>query len=167
MHVPGAGFIPASVARQLVAASDAVRTTIQRLFHFPETGVLVAMEREVRAFPADLKGFIDIRDHHICRTPWCNAPIRHFDHPDPIHNGGHTSSHNGQGLCEACNYAKESPGWRQQPISEGFEAHTVEITTPTGHIHRSRAPDLPVPQPQKPRPTTRLEAHFVEFVLAS
>ncbi len=51
---------------------------------------------------------------------------------------------NGQGLCEACNYAKEAPGWRTDLITS--DRHLVEITTPTGHRYRSS----PSPQPGDP-----------------
>jgi hypothetical protein len=162
-QVYGAGVVPASVARQMVGAAAEVRSTIQQLFRFPETGTLVAMERGVRRFPAALREFIALRDQR-CRTPWCNAPIQHTDHPVPARDGGATSVPNGQGLCEACNYAKEAYGWSQRPVGEDFDAHTVEITTPTGHVHRSREPGLPFP-PSLPRPRTRLEAAFCDLIL--
>jgi hypothetical protein len=83
---------------------------------------------------------IELRDQ-TCRTPWCDAPIRHHDHAVPVAEGGETSRDNGQGLCEACNYAKEAVGWRARP-SPG-DRHTVEITTPSGRTHRSTAPPQP------------------------
>jgi hypothetical protein len=43
--------------------------------------------------------------------PWCGAPIRHYDHIRPVRDGGTTSAENIQGLCEACNQAKEAPDW--------------------------------------------------------
>jgi hypothetical protein len=60
---------------------------------------------------------------------------------------GETSRDNGQGLCEACNYAKEAPGWSATVVDT--EPHTVEISTPTGQTHRSTAPALPghIPKP--------------------
>ena len=33
----------------------------------------------------------------------------------PAEAGGPTSAANGQGLCEACNYTKQAPGWRARP----------------------------------------------------
>ena len=154
--IPWCGHVPATVARGLLTASPEQRTTIQRLFHFPATGHLVAMERHAQRFPQDLRDFIAIRDH-TCRTPWCNAPIRHSDHPRPRAHGGRTSAHNGQGLCESCNYAKESPGWQHRPTSSPLEPHTIAITTPTGHRHRSTAPPAPVPRQGKPRPRVDLQ----------
>ena len=56
-------------------------------------------------------------------------------------DGGPTSGDNGQGLCEACNHAKQAPGWRARP-SPGAGPHTIETTTPTGHTYRSQAPPV-------------------------
>jgi hypothetical protein len=57
------------------------------------------------------------------------------------HRDGPTSAENGLGNCEACNYAKESPGWR---VTAGNEngVHTAEFVTPTGAQYRSTAPPL-------------------------
>ena len=62
-------------------------------------------------------------------TPFCGAPIRHTDHIVPYADGGPTSLDNAAGLCEACNYAKQAPGWQTVPQPDG----TVRTTTPTGH----------------------------------
>jgi hypothetical protein len=70
---------------------------------------------------------------------------------------------NGQGLCEACNYVKESPGWRHRVVSEDFETHTVEVTTPTGHTYVSKAPPLPGP----PVDQSWMETHLLKLVLAA
>ncbi|MGO4230649.1 HNH endonuclease, partial [Arthrobacter sp. YAF34] len=78
---------------------------------------------------------------HTCRTPYCDAPIRHLDHIVPHHAGGQTTSTNGAGLCEACNHTKETPGWNARP--RPGPRHTLELTTPTGHTHHSTAPPLP------------------------
>lgn len=81
-----------------------------------------------------------------------------------MRDGGATSATNGQGLCEACNYVKEAYGWRQRPVGRDFDAHTVEVTTPTGHVHRSREPGLASPVTM-PRPRTRLETAFCDLIL--
>ncbi|WP_344156530.1 HNH endonuclease signature motif containing protein, partial [Nocardioides koreensis] len=74
----------------------------------------------------------------------------HTDHARPRADGGDTSAHNGQGLCESCNYLKENPGWQHHPASGPMEPHAVDITTPTGHRHRSTAPPPPLPPPRRP-----------------
>ena len=93
-----------------------------------------------RRFTGALRRFILLRDQ-TCRTPWCDAPIRHVDHIIAAREDGPTTAANGQGLCEACNYAKEAPGWRVRPVRAG-PGHTVRTTTPTGHTYDSTAPPL-------------------------
>lgn len=162
-HLEGWGLIPAAVAREMIRASAEARTTIQLLYRSPEDGSLVAMEKGSRGFPPELRDLIVIRDGGTCRSPYCDAPIRHADHPKPWRAGGKTSAANSQGLCEACNYLKESPGWRHRVVSEDFETHTVEITTPTGHTYVSQAPPLPGPPPGE----SRLESYVFNLVLAA
>lgn len=137
--IAGYGPVPAEVGRALVADNlDAgAKVWLKRLFTRPDSGELISLDSRARLFPKPLADFIDLRDRW-CRTPWCDAPIRHRDHVKPYAAGGETSAVNGQGLCEACSYAKEAAGWSSVPV-EG-PRHTVEITTPTGHRYRSRAP---------------------------
>lgn len=140
-HLGGHGPIPAELARELVkTGSEAGLAELRRLYVAPTTGRLVAADSRSRFFPEGLGTLIELRDQ-CCRTPWCDAPIRHHDHPEPVVAGGETSERNGQGLCEACNYAKEGHGWRARP-SPG-DRHTVEITTPSGRTYRSTAPPAP------------------------
>ena len=138
------------MARDLVRDSDA-QVWLRRLFTRPADGALVAMESRRRLFPDGLRRFLVLRDQ-TCRTPWCGAPIRHGDHVIPVETGGETSAANGQGLCEACNQAKQAPGWRARP-GPGGAGHTVEITTPTGHTYTSRPPPPPGRRPRA-RPAT-------------
>ncbi|MDQ0755983.1 hypothetical protein QFZ61_001970 [Arthrobacter sp. B3I4] len=119
----------------------AFATWVRRLYTAPATGELVAMDSRARIFPPGLRRFIQTRDD-TCRTPYCDAPIRHLDHIIPWHNDGPTTSSNGAGLCEACNHTKETPGWNAQP-RPGPGRHTLELTTPTGHTYSSTAPALP------------------------
>jgi hypothetical protein len=140
--IPGCGPVPASVAREMVIASPEEQTKIRRLFRFEETDRLVAMESTSRTFRGLRALLIRIRDRS-CRTPYCNGDFKHGDHVVPVRAGGQTTEHNAQGLCEACNYLKDQPGWRHRVVSKEFEQHTIEITTPTGHTIRSRAPDPP------------------------
>jgi Domain of unknown function (DUF222) len=140
----GYGPIPASLAQRLV--QDAVvdersLATLRRLYRDPKSGSLVAMESRSRFFPKGLAGFIGMRDR-TCRTPYCDAPIRHRDHATPRNRDGPTSATNGLGECERCNYAKEAPGWRVTTADEN-NVHTAEFVTPTGARYRSTAPPLP------------------------
>ena len=140
----GYGPIPASVARDLVrdaVVDERSLATLRRLYRHLKSGSLVAMESRSRCFPKGLAGFIGNRDR-TCRTPYCDAPIRHRDHATPRNRGGPTSAANGLGECERCNYAKEAPGWH---VTAGDEngTHVAEFVTPTGARYRSTAPPLP------------------------
>ena len=140
-HLVGYDSIPAELARELVkTAAAASLAQLRRLYVVPRTGELVASDSRSRCFPAALGTLIELRDQ-FCRTPWCDAPIRHRDHVEAYTAGGTTSQGNGQGLCEACNHAKEAFGWRARP-SPG-DRHTVEITSPGGRKYRSTAPPAP------------------------
>jgi len=182
-RLAGYGIVPAGWARKLVAtggtastrASEATRSEgssgttadnspdgsglsvwLRRLYTAPGTGELIGMDSRARLFPAGLRRLIEARDN-TCRTPYCDAPIRHLDHILPWHRGGETTAANGAGLCEACNHTKETPGWTSRqaitvaPLNKGrpddcspsATRHTLELTTPTGHSYTSTAPPLP------------------------
>lgn len=176
--IPGYGTVPGPWARDLVADAltgdgdhggitagrgadgrdphGRAQVWVRRLFTAPASGQLVAMDSRARLAPAALAELIRARDGGACRTPYCDAPIRHIDHVRPSAEGGATSAANLQGLCEGCNYAKQAPGWHQSvapPVAAshppsldaggGVVAPDVQITTPTGHRYISRAPALP------------------------
>ncbi len=139
-YVEGYGPVPAELAREIVAGACTREelVAIRRLYTSPTTGELVSMDSLSRRFRHSLGRFIRLRDQ-TCRTPWCDAPVRHGDHAEEFAARGPTSAANGQGQCEACNHAKQAPGWRARP-SPGTGSHQIETTTPTGHVYRSRAP---------------------------
>jgi hypothetical protein len=135
-HLDGLGPVPAPAARDLILNTGAP-VWLRRVFTAPGSGQIVAVESRRRLFTPGQRRWIKLRDQH-CRTPWCEAPIRHVDHVQPHDDGGTTSINNGQGLCQACNHAKQAPGWKARPGPAG----TVTTTTPTGHRYRSRPPRL-------------------------
>ena len=144
-HLDGHGPIPAELARHLVLAAEAdphAVAAVRRLYAQPGTNKLVAMESKARAFPKALARFIALRDQ-ICRIPYCNARIRHSDHITPHRKAGRTSAHNGEGVCEHCNYVKEEPGWQASTTYDRHGRHTVQLTTPTGAVYTSTAPPGP------------------------
>jgi hypothetical protein len=157
-RLPGYGIVPAGWARQLIKRTggpgsvsaanslEQLQTWVRRLYTAPGTGDLVAMDSKARLFPAGLRRFLEARDD-TCRTPYCDAPIRHMDHVLPWAQGGPTTAANGAGLCEACNHTKEIPGWtsrpRPDPTGTTELRHCLEVTTPTGHSYHSTAPPLP------------------------
>jgi hypothetical protein len=141
-RVPGYGPIPAAIACRLVAdaaGDERSKATLRRLYRHPTSGALVAMESRSRFFPKGLARYIAIRDD-TCRTPYCDAPIRHTDHAVDHTAGGPTSELNGPGTCEACNYTKQANGWRTTTRRERDGTHSSEVITPTGARHRSKAP---------------------------
>ena len=143
-HIPGYGPVPAAIACRLASgavADENSKATLRRLYRHPDSGALVAMESRSRLFPKGLAQFISFRDD-TCRTPYCDAQIRHTDHATPHSRGGPTSAANGLGTCEACNYAKEAPGWRVHTFDDEGQRHTAEYITPTGAHHESHAPPL-------------------------
>ena len=135
------GPIPAELARRLVEQADPLTSRIRRLYT-DNGGQLTAMEAKTRRFPTGLATFVALRDQ-TCRTPWCDAPIRHTDHATPVEDGGQTTAPNGQGLCEACNHTKQAPGWGHVRAPGDSKA----VTTPT----RQRYPVVDPP----PWPTSR------------
>lgn len=140
--VPGYGPVPAPWARHLVRRAEA-GAFVRRLFTHPDSGELVATESRSRCFPPALRDLIVARDQ-VCRTPWCDAPVRHADHAVDHAAGGATDAANGQGLCEHCNYAKTAPDWRARPSPDNAPgSHAITTTTPTGHAYTSRPPPLP------------------------
>ena len=157
-RLPGYGVVPAGWAREILLADNAGDTDqdqamnvwLRRLYTAPGAGDLVAMESRARLFPPGLRRFVQVRDQS-CRTPYCDAPIRHLDHILPWHSGGPTTQGNGAGLCEACNHTKESPGWSAHP--RPGPRHTFQLTTPTGHSYLSTAPPLPGAPSPGPRPS--------------
>jgi len=121
---------------------------LRRPFTSPSDGSLVAMDSRRRTFDGLLRRFLVTRDQ-VCRTPWCDAPIRHIDHITAAADDGETTAVNGQGLCARCNYTKELPGWETELVpdpdrgsgSDGGR-HRVRTTTPTGHTYESVAPPV-------------------------
>jgi hypothetical protein len=131
---------PAPGAQEPESGAQDFRVWLRRLYTAPGAGDLVGMDSRARLFPAGLRRFIQARDD-TCRTPYCDAPIRHHDHVVAWHAGGTTSLGNAAGLCEACNHTKENRGWKTIP--RPGPRHTIEYRTPTGHTYRSTAPPPP------------------------
>jgi len=159
-HLDGYGPLPAPFARTWLADTDAA-VWVRRLYTGPAERDLVAMDSSRRAFSGLLRRFITIRDQ-VCRTPWCDAPIRHVDHVLRRADRGDTSAANSQGLCEACNQAKEGLGWHARASGLG----TVETVTPTGHRYRSPVPRRPRPSISSAEPS-RVEIFFRDRALVA
>ncbi|WP_445165731.1 HNH endonuclease [Mycolicibacterium sp. Dal123E01] len=155
--IAGYGPVPSAVAQQMIleaVTDERSRATLRRLYASPASGALVALESRSRLFPKGLADFVELRDQR-CRTPYCDAPVRHRDHAEPYRRGGATSAVNGLGLCEACNYAKEAAGWSVTTGVDENGRHTAQFTTPTGTHYHSIAPPMPG-TPKIPRSTAEI-----------
>jgi hypothetical protein len=157
---------------------------VRQLFTHPDDGTLVAMDSERRLFDGGLRRFLLARDG-TCRTPWCDAPVRHVDHVVDHSAGGPTAAANAQGLCVRCNHAKQAAGWRaraeggggggdrkahdQEPVDD-WVPHTVVTTAPTGHRYRSTAPPVVVADASdasdEPDGASRLERAYERLLAA-
>jgi hypothetical protein len=153
----GHGPISSETARALLSASADSEALVwfRRLLTSMDGSQLTGLESRRRLFPEALKRFLVLRDK-TCRTPWCDAPIRHADHVVAAGRDGPTTAANGQGLCAACNQTKEAAGWSAEVVDDGLgrdsrgdsaggagpSRHRVRLRTPTGHTYDSTAPPL-------------------------
>lgn len=137
--------LPAQLVRDLAGRPDAP-VWLRRIVTDPVTEEVTSVARARRRFHGRAEArHARVRDQH-CRQPRCDAAIAHTDHPHPAARGGESTRVNSQGLCEGHNYVKEMPGWTVRVIDPTPGRHTIEITTPTGHVYRSQAPPgLPPP----------------------
>ena len=159
-QLAGYGPLPASAVRSwLNELPDEVSAWLRRLYVEPSTHQLVAMDSRRRCFAGNLRRFVVARDQ-VCRTPWCSAPIRHVDHTTRFADDGATTADNAQGLCQACNLAKEAPGWRSRSRPDG----SIETCTPTGHSYTSHPPALPG-STDRATPASRVEFAFAQLTL--
>ena len=131
---------PAPAGEERAQAEAAVQW-LRRLYADPVTGVLTTQDTRRRRFPEGMRRFLIARDQ-ACSTPWCDAPIRHADHVRPWAQGGETTPDNADGLCAGCNYAKETPGWRNEKVTLPDGTRATKITTPTGHTYFSTPPPV-------------------------
>lgn len=129
--LPGFGPLPAGAARKFVAENEAT-VFLRRLYARPDDGQLIRMDSRRREFSGLLRRMIVIRDD-VCRSPWCDAQIKHADHATSFAACGDTAWDNSSGLCAACNFAKELNGWKHIASPE-----KLIVKTPTGHRYETR-----------------------------
>ncbi len=72
------GPVPGDLLREWIAshADHGVQVWVSRLYQQPQTGELIAMDKNGRRVEGKLAEFLRLRDRR-CRNPWRNAPIRH------------------------------------------------------------------------------------------
>ena len=117
----------------------------------PGTGQLAALDSGRRTFDGVLRRLLIARDQ-VCRTPWCDAPIRHADHVTAVQLDGRTEATMGQGSARRATTPSRHPGGEPAPPA----ADPVR-----GDHHPDRTP---LPQ-RTTRPTThhtqtRIDLHF-------
>jgi hypothetical protein len=151
-HLVGGGPIPAALARRLVRDSD--RVWIRRLFSRPTPGSWSPWSPDAGCSPRRCAGCWSSGTSSAAPRGAMRRSGTATTSPR-TRTTAPTSAVNGQGLCAACNHAKQAPGWRSSPRA-GPGRHRVDIITPTGATYRSHAPPLPAVDPAP----SVLEEHF-------
>ena len=104
------GPVPGDLLREWIAANaeQGVEQWVRRLYVTPTTGELVAMDSTARRFEGKLADYLRLRDRR-CRTPYCDAPVRHLDHAEDHATVVRPAPANGQGVCEALQLRQAGP----------------------------------------------------------
>ncbi|GAB4097531.1 HNH endonuclease [Brachybacterium horti] len=123
-HIEGYGAVPADALRgplrEALAEGTERGALLRRLFTHPVTGELVAGESRARLFPRSMRRFLHWRDT-TCRAPFCDAPVRQYDHILPVAAGGPTTLANGEGLCARCQRKEEDAvSVEREPVEPGL-----------------------------------------------
>jgi hypothetical protein len=146
-ELDGYGPIDADTARRLAAHAPSMR----RILVHPETGVALSYGREHYRAPADLDGFVRVRDGR-CRFPGCSrrAERADLDHTTAWTRNGHTDASNLAALCRHHHRLKHESGWRvlQEP------GGVMRWTSPAGHVLRTlpERPFAPIGTGEKAEP---------------
>ncbi len=127
--------IDADTARELAGLA----TSFTRLLTHPETGRILSVGSEAYRPPADLRHFVTVRDT-TCRFPGCCRPAARADadHTVAHADGGPTAAGNLAALCRRHHVLKHQACFT---VRQTGDDGTLEWTTPTGRVHRTR-PDL-------------------------
>ncbi len=147
-EIDGLGFVPAWVARNLVADLIERKGTGFRAVVFDEnTGTFLAASSPSYRLPADLERHIKHRDR-TCRFPGCRQPATwcDIDHVRPWLDGGPTADCNLACLCRRHHRLKQTPAWRV-----AFDDGVSTWTTRTGHTYTTHPHDYRQPEPPAAR----------------
>ncbi|MCD2443280.1 HNH endonuclease [Agromyces sp. SYSU K20354] len=142
-ELDGYGPIDAETARELAAHAP----SFQRILTHPETGAYLSYGRASYRVPADLAGYLRVRDGG-CRFPGCGrrAVSSDIDHTVDWAFDGRTEHDNLAHLCRKHHRLKHRTGWRMAQEPGG----AVRWESPAGRVYRSR-PEHPF----APRPASR------------
>ncbi|WP_159606853.1 HNH endonuclease signature motif containing protein [Agromyces humi] len=132
-ELDGHGPIPAETARRLAAHAP----SFHRILTHPETGAYLSYGRTRYRVPADLAGYLRVRDG-ACRFPGCSrrAAGCDVDHTRDWAAGGATRHDNLAHLCRKHHRLKHHSGWRMSQMPGG----DIRWTSPAGRAHVS-SPD--------------------------
>ncbi|WP_232498191.1 HNH endonuclease signature motif containing protein [Agromyces humatus] len=130
-ELDGYGPIDAETARELAAHAP----SFQRILTHPETGAYLSYGRESYRVPADLAGYLRVRDGG-CRFPGCGrrAVASDIDHTTDWAFDGRTEHENLAHLCRKHHRLKHRTGWRIAHEPGGV----IRWKSPAGRIYRSR-----------------------------
>ncbi len=142
-ELDGHGPIDAETARRLAAHAPSFR----RILTHPHTGAYLSYDRTVYRVPADLAGYLRVRDG-TCRFPGCSrrAVRCDLDHTRDWATGGDTRHDNLAHLCRKHHRLKHNTRWRMTQLPSG----DIRWTSPAGHEYLT-SPEQPFTQlPQEP-----------------
>jgi Domain of unknown function (DUF222) len=129
-ELDGYGPIDADTARRLAAHAPSFR----RILTHPETGAYLSYGRNTYRVPADLAGYLRVRDGG-CRFPGCSrmAAGCDVDHTTDWATGGATRHDNLAHLCRKHHRLKHRTGWRMSQLPGG----EIRWTSPAGREYIS------------------------------
>jgi len=129
-ELDGYGPIDPDTARRLAARAPSFR----RILTHPETGAYLSYGRKSYRVPADLAGYLRVRDGG-CRFPGCSrrAVSSDIDHTIDWAVGGITRHENLSHLCRKHHRLKHKTGWRMTQSPGG----DIRWTSPAGREYLS------------------------------
>ena len=140
--------VPAAFARVLVrACNDAgAKAWLRRVFTTPDGADLVARDSRRRTFDGSLRALLVARDQ-TCRTPWCDAPIRHLDHVRTARADPPATS-TARGSARRATTRKRHRGGLPRPSMWALRPATPQ----NGHTRSARRlpPGTPTTRPRRP-----------------
>ena len=143
----GYGPIDAATARRLAADAP----SFHRILTHPETGAFLSYGRDAYRVPADLAGYLRVRDGG-CRFPGCSrrADRCDIDHTTDWAVGGATCHENLAHLCRKHHRLKHHTAWRMSQLPGG----DIRWVSPAGREYLS-SPENPF----RPPPVATAGAH--------
>ncbi len=140
-ELDGYGPIDAETARELAAHAP----SFQRILTHPESGAFLSYGRTAYRVPADLAGYLAVRDGG-CRFPGCGRRARQtdLDHTVDWARGGQTGHENLAHLCRSHHRLKHRTRWRMVQEPGGV----IRWTSPSGREIRT-SPERPFVAPAR------------------